>query len=204
MQQVNLYQPILRKQKKIFSAVTMLEICAIFVVGLLAIYAYGLWQGQALRQEAQRLQSQRRASARRLESLSRQASRGVPSTILQHRRQHLEAVLARRQQALGLLRGRSVGNTRGFAGSFRGLARQRIKGLWLTGVSIDDGGDQITLVGRTYSDRLVPRYLQLLGKEPSFRGTDFRKVMLKRDKKHARLIDFRLSTSSGHGGRRGQ
>jgi len=196
MQQVNLYQPILRKQKKIFSAVTMLEIGAIFVLGLLAIYAYGLWQGRALHQEVVRLQAQRKASQQRLETLSRQHKSTSPSAILEHRRKRLVAEKQRKQQALALLQGRTVGNTTGFGARFRGLARRRLNGLWLTDIDIYDGGSQMTLAGETYSDKLVPRYLQILGKEQSFQGTDFRKVALRRDDKHSWLIDFRMSTAA--------
>jgi len=174
----------------------MLEIGAIFVVGLLAIYAYGLWQGRALHQEVARLQAQRKASEQRLETLSRQHKSNSPSAILEHRRKRLVAEKQRKQQALELLQGRTVGNTAGFGGQFRGLARRRVNGLWLTGVDIYDGGSQMTLSGKTYSDKLVPRYLQLLGKEKSFQGTDFREVALKRDDKHAWLIDFRMSTAA--------
>ena len=42
-QEINLFQPIFRRQKKVFSAVTMLQVVALFVVVLTAIYAANLY-----------------------------------------------------------------------------------------------------------------------------------------------------------------
>ena len=39
-QQINLYSPLFRKQKKIFSGVAMAQATTLVVVGVLAFYAY--------------------------------------------------------------------------------------------------------------------------------------------------------------------
>ena len=41
-QQINLYQPMFRKQEKVFSALTMLQITGFFIVVLSGIYAYNV------------------------------------------------------------------------------------------------------------------------------------------------------------------
>jgi hypothetical protein len=46
-QQVNLYQPIFKRQRHIFSALTMLQSAAVVIVALLTIYGYGLCNSMA-------------------------------------------------------------------------------------------------------------------------------------------------------------
>ena len=48
-QQINLYQPIFRTQKKIFSATTIAQAAGLFVVGLLLIYGYARSSPSAMR-----------------------------------------------------------------------------------------------------------------------------------------------------------
>ena len=72
-QQVNLYQPIFRKQRKVFSAVTIAQAAAVFIVGLLLIYGYGRWQLAALGADIDALELQRNAAMLHLQVLSAQA-----------------------------------------------------------------------------------------------------------------------------------
>ena len=50
-QQINLYQPMFRKQKKIFSAVTILQSLAVVLVGFVLFYVYASWNVNKLRNE---------------------------------------------------------------------------------------------------------------------------------------------------------
>ena len=45
MQQVNLYQPIFRKQKKVFSARALVQAVVLVAVALGGIFGYSRWQG---------------------------------------------------------------------------------------------------------------------------------------------------------------
>ena len=50
-QQVNLYQPIFRKERRKFSAMTMLQAMGIAVLGIGLLYGYTFWQVRQLRGE---------------------------------------------------------------------------------------------------------------------------------------------------------
>ena len=73
-QQINLYQPIFRKQRKVFSAVTIAQAAGLFVVGLLLIYGYGRWQVAALGADIAALELQRNAAMLQLQVLSARAA----------------------------------------------------------------------------------------------------------------------------------
>jgi MSHA biogenesis protein MshI len=55
----------------------------------------------------------------------------------------------------------------------RGLARQTIDGIWLTGFSLDQKAHTVTLRGRSLSADVLPEYMKKLGKEPVFSGQLF-------------------------------
>ena len=51
-----------------------------------------------------------------------------------------------------------------------GLAAATLDGVWLTRIQFDRPARQLYLEGRTRDARLLPRYLQSLGRQPAFAG----------------------------------
>jgi Tfp pilus assembly protein PilN len=51
-----------------------------------------------------------------------------------------------------------------------GLAAATLDGVWLTRIQFDRPARQLSLEGRTRDARLLPRYLQSLGRQPVFAG----------------------------------
>ena len=60
-----------------------------------------------------------------------------------------------------------------FADYLRGLARQSMDGLWITGLAWSSGGDGLEIRGRTIDPSLLPEYIRRLNREPAFRGQSF-------------------------------
>ncbi len=115
----------------------------------------------------------------------------------------LEAELARLQkerdaksQLVALLAGRSIGNTSGFSNFLEGVARRRVPGMWVRGLTLADGGTHVGIQGSTLEPELVPRFLQALAHERSFEGTEFHTFEMVRPKDDTVRIDFALETIS--------
>lgn len=196
IQQINLYQPLLRRQKKVFSFRTMAQITAILIIGMLLIYAYGRWQTRLLDQQLTQLRDQERAAVTRLTELTRKAD-GRGLLALDARIQALRGELDARRRILAHMSGRELGNTGGFGAHLSGLARQTVEGLWLTRVWLADGGARVALHGNTYSPELMPRYLQKLGSEEAFNGTQFKQVrMYLPEDTASRHVAFSLSSEA--------
>ncbi len=68
-QQINMYQPVFRRQRKIFSAATLLKIVAMAAVLLLALYAHARWTLNGLQHEHLRQLRQRILFSYRLKPL---------------------------------------------------------------------------------------------------------------------------------------
>jgi len=81
-QQVNLYQPIFRKEEKKFSTVAMLQAMGLVVVGVAAIYAYTWWHVGALKSELKRAEQQHVAATKRLADATEKFGQGPGRTSI--------------------------------------------------------------------------------------------------------------------------
>ena len=179
-QQINLYQPIFRKQRQIFSAVAMVQALAVVTVGLLAIYGYALAKVGALEAEVVQLES--RENALNLQLLR------IDPTASDQRRAELESELRRltatlldQQRLIDVLKEQPLGGTEGFSAPLSALARQRTPELWLTQLAINGGTGAIELAGRSLRADLVPEYMQRLGTEGALAGQRFDRFEIARD-----------------------
>lgn len=194
MQQINLYQPIFRKQEKIFSAKTMLQGAALVALGMVAFFAYAAWQTRNLETQATQFERQRDDATKRVTDLARAIPERGKSAALEQEVTRLRTELRRKQQVIARLDDRSSGNTRGYSTHLEGLARQRLPQLWLTHIGLRHGGSVVELQGSTLNPEQVPQYLQRLSAEPAFSGVEFRQFTLSRAEKTPQQMDFVLLT----------
>jgi Tfp pilus assembly protein PilN len=179
-QQINLYQPIFRKQRQIFSAAAMAQALGIVAAALLAIYVYDLVGVRGVEAELVQLEGREKA-------LTTQLMRIDPA-LGANRRAELEAELERlnatlvdQQRLIDVLREQPLGRTEGFSAFLEALARQRTAELWLTSLAINGGSGAIELAGRTLRAELVPEYMQRLGREAALSGQRFDRFEIERD-----------------------
>ncbi len=179
-QQVNLYQPIFRKQRQIFSALTMVQAGGIVAVALIGFYFLGLWRVTALEGEVEQLEG---AEARLLMQLA-----GIDPSLSMNRRVEVEQELAKlnatlrdQQRLVDALNEHPLGTTEGFSGFLTALGRQHTPELWLTDFAINGSTRALELAGRSTRAELVPDYLQRLGREPALAGQRFDRLEIARD-----------------------
>lgn len=178
-QQVNLYQPIFRKQKRKFSAMAILQATVLMVLGIGLMYGYTQWQVRQLRGEVANTEKQLAGLTKRLDDITRQFGERLQSKELQARIQEVQAQLVEKQQLRVVLSSARF-NTQGFSDYFIAFARQHQSGVWLTGLDITGAADQMTLKGRSINPELVPRYLQRLSNEQRLSGIEFRTFQMSR------------------------
>ncbi|WP_027867435.1 hypothetical protein [Massilia alkalitolerans] len=172
-QQINLFNPAFQPQKKVFTAATMALSLLVLVGGIAALASYG-------RMQTASLQAQARAGAVQLERKQARLASVNLDFAPRQKNKDLDAEIAEAQAQLAALRDISrviergeLGDTAGYAGYFKALARQSIAGLWLTGVSVSGGGRDIGIRGRTTDPATVPGYLARLTGEPLMQGKSF-------------------------------
>lgn len=193
-QQVNLYQPLFRKQEKIFSAKTMLQAAGIILIGMVLLYLFESWQIQNLKTQVALLQKQRDDNAAQVARLAQQFPEKKKDPALARAVEREQKRLKTRQQVISTLQERALGNLDGFSEHLAGLSRQRLSQLWLTRITIAQGGTDLALHGSTYQQEQLPQYLQNLSQEKAFLGTGFKHFLMSRSEEYPRQIDFSVSS----------
>jgi len=172
-QQINLFNPVFLKQKKIFSAVNMLDALAVLIVGVAAFYAYASIESLALDRQAVETTRQYNLSKLRLAQAAATFAPKTTDAKLEAEVNNLQAQVAARKSTLESLGvGVAAEDTR-YTEYMRALARQSLAGLWLTGFRVARGGAEIEISGGALRPELVPSYLRRLEQERALQGRAF-------------------------------
>jgi Tfp pilus assembly protein PilN len=173
-QQINLFNPIFRKQGFSFTSATAMLYgigIAIAAAALVAVY-----QDSRLRDvqtRAQAVEQAHKDATARQAKLAAELAQQKPNAQLTAESARLEAQLKGRQEITATLKSGAVGNTRGFSEYMRAFSRQNVNGLWLTGFDIALAGNELAIQGRTLSADLVATYLRRLNQEQALQGRQF-------------------------------
>lgn len=172
-QQINLFNPVLLKQKKIFAAVPMARALALLICGSLALGYYANQSVAALERDA--LSSAARLKQKQMRQVEVNMKFGArqKDKTLEARIAAAQTELQSLQQVANVLKGGEFGNTHGYSAYFKALAQQRVPGLWLTGVSISGPGNEVAVHGGALQANLVPAYINRLTHESVMRGKSF-------------------------------
>ncbi|MFD2367245.1 hypothetical protein [Pseudoduganella sp. GCM10020061] len=172
-QQINLFNPVFLKQRKIFTALAMAQALGVLVVGIAALAWYSQRSEAELEEQAAQVTRQLEQRQQSLQNASAQLAPRKKSVELEAQIAIMEMQLKALRDVGGVLERGAFGNTHGYAAYFRAFARQDLPGLWLTGVSIDGAGTNIGIEGRAVDAGMVPGYINLLSREPVLKGRTF-------------------------------
>lgn len=175
-QQLNLFNPVFLRQKKYFSATTMLQCLGIVLIALVAMYGFQRWQLSGLERQLADAKVQHNTVQQQLTQFG--AAKRTPSAALQDEATRLDAQAKAQAALLDRLESGELGNTDGFSRYLSALARQTLPGVWLTGFRATGGEGPQTIKGRMLQPELLPAYLRALNKEQSLRGHGFAELQL--------------------------
>ena len=197
-QQVNLFHPIFRTPKTVFSLRAILLVLGVLMGGLGLVTLATQWQQGVLQSERQQLEARRTQATQRLQSLSDNLGPRQSDPQLAEQLAEQQALRQQKLESLQVLSQGNVDESSGFSSYLDGLSQRRIKGLWLNDILIDNGGLSLTLAGRTHHQALVPSYLELLAQEQVYAGKQFAELRLDRV---ADSDDFNFVLSTERGAR---
>lgn len=181
-QQINLYNPVFLKQEKHFSARTMAQALGVIALALSALYAFAVAESRSAARTAQQQREQLAAQRDQMVKLASRIATQSASKPLAAEVARTEIELRTRQASLDALSAGELGNTAGFSDFFAAFGRQAMPGVWLTGFSIGDAGNDLVVTGRALQAELVPAYLRALNNEAMMRGR--------------RVVDLKLAARS--------
>lgn len=183
-QQINLYQPIFREERKLFSLKTVGLSLAAVLIALVAIWFVAVRNVDRLASAVEQLKQQQTAQQKMAEAAGALFDAQGNPAALQAVVQIMSTQLAERTKALELLRSGAAGEPRGFAPRLQALARQHTDGVWLDELFLGGGPNGLVLRGRCVNADLLPKYLQMLTTEPELAGARFDEVVIDRRKHH--------------------
>lgn len=202
-QQINLFNPIFLKQKKYFSVVTMLQALLLIVIGSMLFYGYAWYQVRELAKQTVEMTKRYEAEQKRMVNYANEFSPQRARQALDEELSGLEAQARLQDSILQTLKSGALGNTQGYSGYLSAFARQSVQGLWLTGFNINGDGAEISLQGAVTNPRLLPTYIQRMGREAVMRGKTFEYLKMNRPlvdgKPVNAYVEFSLRSVAGTG-----
>lgn len=173
-QQINLYNADFRPKRELLTAqsLAIATLVAVVLVGAAATWAR--FDARARAVELAAAQAAQKSAQERLDTARRLAEMRKPSAALQAELAEKKALLAMRGEVLAALQdGMGDKGGVGFSEYLRGLGRQMVSGLWLTGFAVSAGGADMSLRGRALDKSLLPDYVRRLNAEKAFAGKSF-------------------------------
>jgi len=191
MQQINLYNKSLRKKILAFSLQRMAQGAFALLLLLGLWHGINLYQVSSLQKEINNSKTVLFEKQKKLQLFQASLPKVKKDLHLKVTLTRLEQDLINKQAILDILSDQKLGNTKGFTGHFEGLARQTIKGLWLTKLHFLQGGASLNIQGYSKQPELLPQYLQALSSETAFKGTEFNHFIIQREDKN-NVLSFML------------
>jgi Tfp pilus assembly protein PilN len=177
-QQINLFNPVFLKQRKIFSALAMAQALGAIALGVILLYGYASYRIGVIEKSVAELEARAKEQREQLLRIARDFSPQGRSKLLEEELARAEARLRTSRELLGSLRSGGLGNTSGFSRYLAAFARQALAGVWLTGISVGADESELTVRGRALHADLVPAYLKALRNEPIMRGRQIAELKL--------------------------
>jgi Tfp pilus assembly protein PilN len=178
-QQVNLYQPILGAEKRLFSARTIGTALAALALCLAGIAGFARWRTTHIEHAVMVVAGQ---EARALALAAQASAANAPLASLaeleaQARRSSEEIV--EREHALNIVLRGSADPLSGFAARLEAIGRRQVEGVWLTSLVVGTGEGRLALSGATIDPRLIAGWLASLEDEPALDGAFFDRLSIR-------------------------
>ena len=195
-QQVNLFQPIFRKERKLLSFQVLWQGCAAVLVVLMMMYGWGMQQTLRLKSELAQQEKRQQAFTQQLVDVSAQLAGMKTDTAPQLVLANLEREMVARQKVVDALTRVRDTYTQGVSTYLESFSRQMPKGVWLTGFTVQAGGEGLIIRGSSLKPELVPTFLDHLSTENTLMGTQFGLLQIQRETPDASFVDFTVTTST--------
>lgn len=192
MQQINLYLPEFQPNREPLRAVHMLWGGVVLVVLLLIASIVSSNSNKTLSGQVETQRAQLDQLKRQLDELNK----SQPQANLAALDAEILGLLndfMRRERLVGIVSNTNLGNSNGFSGQLRAMARQSLETISLDAFSLSRGGNYAELMGKTLASDQVPLYIQRLRTETSFSKVAFGVLHIVPSEQQAGLFEFSLA-----------
>jgi len=195
-QQVNLFQPMFRKERKLLSFKVLVQACAAVLVVLMMMFGWSVQQTSQMRVDLAQLKAKQARMSAQLTQVKTRLVGMKTDTTQQRALAELEAELLARQRVVNALHRVKNNFTQGVSAYLESFSRQAPKGVWLTGFTVQAGGEGLVIRGGSLEPALVPAFLEKLSSESALRGTEFGLLQIQREDPRTHYVNFTVYTGS--------
>ena len=170
-QWINLYLAVPKLFVVRLPAKMILKICSVFLIVLLSFSIYGYWQKRAFNREIQEIEAQKQVVNEKVIQLTEQYAKDPEVSLLAKQVSYLKREIQIKSYVLNELK-KSASS--GFSKYFNALSQKIVPDVWISQISISDGGKAITLVGNAYKLEDITQFIKNLEQDPAFAGKQFK------------------------------
>ncbi len=196
-QYINLYQAQFHK-KRDWEKIGKLSAFYCFFIVLFLITIYQLESINKTEQKIFEARGEYKEKEVIYKKLSSSANQKVKNMALESEVIRIKELNREKQHALNMLDGDDIGNMSGFSLLLQGLGRQRDKvdDIWLTKLSIKNGGFDMQLSGKHSHPENLLSFIKELDHEILFKGRKFKQIKINKVNNKKNQTEFFLDTKS--------
>jgi len=194
IQQINLYQNVLKKNK---SQTAINPLHGLLALGILLIGCsiYLLFNMNATKNSLHQARQQLLETETQIADLKVKYPEAKTNPLLTQEINRSQGMLSSLSQIVHLLTNKQSDQTQGFSRYFLALSRQNISEVWLSNIAINGKESSLTLQGSTYNAEKIPLLLQKLQHESIFQGKNFAKLVISQAEESTGKINFTVSST---------
>ena len=171
-QQINLYDPALLRKRELLTAASLAAVALLLLAGVGGWGALAHAQLAGLQSEVSALEPQFNTLQEQVVTTGKQLASVKPDPRLETELAAARSTLSLRADVVAALKKGLGAESASFAEYLRGLSRQSVTGLWLTGFVISENGE-MEIHGRMIDAAQLPEYIRRLNSEKAFQGRAF-------------------------------
>jgi len=197
-QEINLLNPALIKKTDFLNPNTIGLLLGILLIGLLGYYLFESSNLTKLTQARALLASQVNALETQVTQMRSVKAAQTSNTGLLDTIKQLEEKTIMQEAIIKAVSQNNAQPSKSYAALLKAFSRQSIDGLWITGLSIDQDAEALSIKGRALHADLLPTFIARLRAEPALKGKTFTDLKMKNAAETQEKTETKpLETSTG-------
>lgn len=158
-QQINLYLPELRPRRDLVTAVRLLLVVGVLIMGMLLMTGWSAYQRSNLEQQLARIELAVTEQTVRTERVERELAARATDQALVREMNAREQRLAQSRDLYEFMSNTTLGNLGGFSEHMKDFSRASFQGLWLTEIRVRGDAGYVYLKGYAELPAMLPDYV---------------------------------------------
>lgn len=191
-QRINLYLPRFQPAQLSAEVKKLMQVLLATIGIIVLIVSVLVFAKHSIEQQAVEMEQKKEELAEALKKVLSQIPNAIADANLINRIAREKIVLRKKRQVRDYLYQDRIGKGENFTGLVDQLAKQTVKGIWLSKFEVLNKGEDIQLFGYAKTPKQVSKYIEMLGAQEAYKGRNFQQIEIKES--NNRWNEFYIST----------